>query len=131
MPITYTIDHPARVVYAHVVGDYDGADMLEAVTSAAGEIAESGYNVIADHTRIAGPGTREQVERLVDRLVSLRHVYGGARWAVVTSGNAASYGMLRMFSVLAERVPMDVRIFETLEEAERWGRESPRPSSSF
>lgn len=38
----------------------------------------------------------------------------------------ASYGMMRMMSVLVERVPMEVQIFETIEEAEEWLGSSPR-----
>ena len=63
------------------------------------------------------PVTPSQAKQMVEHLVNLADVFAGTRWAVVTS-QPASYGMMRMVSVHAERVPMDVRIFSSLEAAE-------------
>ena len=52
-------------------------------------------------------------------------MWAGDRWAIVATV-PASYGMMRMLSVHAERVPMDARVFERAEDAESW-LDSPRP----
>lgn len=123
MPITYAVDPSARLIRASVVGDFTVEEMLACVTAAAAEVGEPGWHILADHRAVGEPATRAQVERLVDHLDVLRETFAGARWAVVVA-SPASYGMMRMFGMLAERVPMTVRVFDAhaAPAAERWAR---------
>lgn len=102
-------------------GDFSIDDMLSCVSMAAAEAGEPGYNVISDHREIGEPATRAQLEELVSHIATLREYFVGARWAVIV-GTAASYGMMRMLEVLAERVPMLVQVFSGEAEAEQWAR---------
>ena len=121
MPISYRIDRPVRLIRSTVEGDFTAAEMLACVSEAVHEAGERGYQIVSDHRLIGEPATRDQVELLVEHLTDLRRFVRDARWAVVVS-KPASFGMMRMFAVLAERVPLTVRVFTDAEEAEQWAR---------
>ena len=123
------MDHDARLVRAAVEGNFTIEDMLDCVSGAAAEAGGPGYNVLSDHREIGEPATRPQLEALVSHIAALRQYFGGARWAVIVT-TPASYGMMRMLSVLAERVPMEVRVFRAAdaEAAELWARGAVDPN---
>ena len=121
VPISYTLDRETRLIRAVVQGDFSVQDMFACVSGAARDAAEPGFNVISDHREIGEPATREQVEELVLHLAGMRDYFAGARWAVMVS-KPASFGMMRMLGVMAERVPMDVRVFFDAARAELWAR---------
>jgi len=56
---------------------------------------------------------------MVAHLETVARAVTGTRWAIVTVA-PASYGMMRMLSVRAEKIPMTVRIFDDPDEAESW-----------
>ena len=126
MPITYHVDRDARLIRATVWGDVTLEEMLDCVTSAAAETGGPGYAILSDHREVGEPITRTQVERLVEQLEALRASFAGARWAVIVS-KPASFGMMRMLSVLAEGIPMTVRVFVDAGRAERWARGATDP----
>lgn len=130
MPITYALDQDRKLIRAEVAGEFTADDMLRCVTDAAVEAKGAGWNVISDHRRISHPATRDQLERLTGRLESMRRHFSGARWAVVTT-NVASFGMMRMLQVMAERIPMQLQIFGDYEEAERWVTSRPSAAIPF
>jgi hypothetical protein len=124
VPITYRVDRDARLIRAEVHGDFTVTDIVDTVNAAAGE-AGPGFDVLSDHRGVGEPATRTQLEQMVG-LEALRRNFVGRRWAVVVSSRA-SFGMMRMLEVLAERVPMTVRVFVSIERAERWARGSTDP----
>ena len=121
MPISYRVDRPARLIRSTVEGDFSAAEMLSCVSEAVHEAGEPGFNIVSDHRLIGEPATRDQVELLVDHLTTLQRFVRGSRWAVIVS-KPASFGMMRMFAVLAERVPLQVRVFMDAAEGEAWAR---------
>ena len=121
MPISYRLDRPARLIRSTVEGDFSAAEMLSCVSEAVHEAGEPGFNIVSDHRLIGEPATRDQVELLVDHLTTLQRFVRGSRWAVIVA-KPASFGMMRMFAVLAERVPLQVRVFMDAAEAEAWAR---------
>lgn len=129
MPIRYALDRPARLIRSTVEGDFDAAEMLTCVSAAVAAAGEPGWHIVSDHRRIGEPATRDQVELLVEHLTDLRPYLRDARWAVIVS-KPASYGMMRMLSVLAERVPMTVRVFRDAGAAERWARTGEEDGAS-
>lgn len=100
--------------------------MLACVSEAAAQVGDSGYHVLSDHREIGEPATRDQVETLVEHIADLRQYFACARWAVIVS-KPASFGMMRMLSVMAERVPMEVRVFADADRAEWWARSGTAP----
>ena len=129
MPITFRIDHEARLVRVDIVGDWALDEVLSAITDATAEFKAVHYNVLADHRQIGRIINRGELEQFTDRLSELQKHFAGARWAVVVS-NAASYGMMRMFSVMAERIPLLVNVFENYDAAERWVTADDPPGST-
>lgn len=124
--ISYVLDRDARLIRATVRGDFSVDDMLACVEGAADEAGEPGYNILSDHRLVGEPATRPQLEALVTHLRRLQHFFAGARWAIVAT-SPASFGMMRMLEVLAERVPMAVRVFTGMAGAEQWARTGVLP----
>jgi hypothetical protein len=124
MPVTYTIDradHTVRLTLTGVMSIDEMRRMVDTIVAEVGD--EGGYCVLSDHRGLSTPSTPAQLEALVDYLHIAGRPFHRARWAVVTS-NPASYGMMCLLMVIAERVPILVNVFEDLESAETWLRTS-------
>jgi hypothetical protein len=120
MPVTHEIDARNRIVRLALSGTLSTAEMIETLDRAArGVEGRPGFRVLSDHRAIETPATREQVEKVVAHLEREGSVFRGTRWGIVTI-EPASYGMMRMLGVLAEKIPIEVRIFETTQDAEAW-----------
>ena len=126
MPIRIWIDKDQRLIRSEISGSFSEEDILNAINeSVAHPGYEPGFNVLSDHTRVTEFITTPQAYSMARHLESLSEQMANVRWAVVTR-EPASNGMMRVMSVLVERVPMEVQIFETIEEAEEWLGSSPR-----
>jgi hypothetical protein len=120
MPIKYWIEKDHRRIRAVVSGDITIDDVFTAIKGATEDADfEPGFDVLSDHTEVVAPLTTKQAEQMSSYLSSLSKVMAHSRWAVITK-NPASYGMMRMLSVFLEEVPMELKIFETMEEADKW-----------
>jgi hypothetical protein len=120
MPVDFKIDTERRLIVATVFDEISDTDIIEALHSSVSDPGfEPGFNVLSDHTRITRPITTEQVKLMVGHMESLSDHLAGARWAIVTN-SPASYGMMRMLSVFAERVPIELQVFRDADEANRW-----------
>ena len=120
MPIEYWIEKDRRRVRAVVTGDFTTDEMLRAVQGSTQDSEfEPGFDVLSDHTQVGEPLTTQQAKQLSSYLQDLQSVMAHARWAVVTS-KPASVGMMRMLGVLLEQVPMELRVFTAMDEAEAW-----------
>lgn len=117
MPIRYRVDPGARLVRAWVEGDFTMADVVDCIAGAAADPGfVPGFDILSDHTQIGEPLTPDQAREMVQLIGTMQESFAGARWAVVAT-QPASYGMARMFSVLAREIPVYVEVFPTLEEA--------------
>ena len=120
MSITATVDREAHLVRIEVAGTMMLSEMTKAIDGVIEEVGlAGGFDVLSDHRGLETPVTSAQLEALVWHLRLHGRSLRGRRWAIVTR-TAASYGMMRMLSVLAERIPMQVSVFQNLVEAERW-----------
>ena len=120
MPIHSKIDAERRLIVATVFDEISDTDIIEALNASISDPDfERGFNVLSDHTRIARVITTEQVNLMVDHMESLSDHLAGARWAIVTN-SPASYGMMRMLSVFAKRVPLELQVFRDADEANKW-----------
>ncbi len=120
MPVDFKIDTGPRLIVATVFGEISDTDIVEALNASVSDPDfEPGFNVLSDHTRITRPITTEQVKLMVDHMESLSNHLAGARWAIVTK-SPASYGMMRMLSVFAKRVPLELQVFRDADEANKW-----------
>lgn len=120
MPISASFDHQAHLVRIEVGGTLTLSEMKAAIDTVVKEVGrDGGFDVLSDHRGLETPATGVQLEALVEHLRWHGQAMHGRRWAIVTC-TAASYGMMRMLSVFAERIPMQVSVFLDLGEAERW-----------
>jgi hypothetical protein len=120
MPILVQVDTRRRLVVAKVLGDFTIEEIVKGIDDSVNDPNfEPGFDVLSDHSEIGTPISVTQAKQMIAHLESVSHLMAGARWAVVAP-KPASYGMMRMLAVLAERVPMKVEVFQTLDEAQAW-----------
>ena len=120
MPITNIIDEDARRIVSTVSGDFTIEDIISAIGGSVKDPRfQPGFHIISDHTAVGTPLTTVQAKQMVGYIESLSKYLRYSRWAVVTAKDA-SFGMFRMASVFAERVPMEIQVFNSHEEAEAW-----------
>jgi hypothetical protein len=120
MPIRIWIDKEAALARAEVWGSVTTEEIIAAVDSVMQDPDfHSGLNGLSDHRQVDQILTPEQMHRLLNHLTTFRDRLANRRWAVVT-GSQAAYGMIRMTSAHATRIPLDIRPFKTLEEAREW-----------
>ena len=120
MPITASLDTHAHVIRFVLTGTLSLNEMIAATDAMVKEVGGNGsYDVLSDHRGLDTPATVEQLEALVEHLRRRAKALHGKKFAVVTA-TAASFGMMRMLSVLAERIPMTVEIFQDVATAEQW-----------
>lgn len=131
MPVSYRIDADLRRVIATVTGIVTIEEMLDALLAVTDDPTyEPGFDIYSDHREIEQSLGTGQVMQLAGHLERLAAKVAGARWAIVTTA-PASYGMMRLFSVHAEQIPMSVSVFRETAEAEEWlaPQSTPRESS--
>jgi hypothetical protein len=120
MPIETHIDKARRLIVSKVIGNFSIADIVTSIDTAIHHPDFTpGFDVLSDHSDIGQPMTPLQMEQTIGFLRSIAASIGGARWAVIAT-QPASYGMMRMLSVYAKSIPLDVRAFHTQIEAENW-----------
>jgi len=117
VPITTVVDPKKRLVRFTIRGVMDSDEMLASVDKALAQLDDKGgYDILSDHRLVDKPATPEQVKLLMAHLAVNGQRLRGARCAVIV-GNEASYGMMRMMSVRAEQLGIDVGVFRELEAA--------------
>ena len=125
MPIEHWIDAAKHTVHAVCTGRVTLEEMIRVIDSSVNDPSfEKGIDILSDHTGLEKPIETDQAQKLAAHLRLLRTHFAGSRWAVVTKMQA-SFGMMRMLSVFLERIPMQLQVFYSFVEAERW-LEQPR-----
>ena len=121
MPITYRVDHEAKVVICLGHGIFSDDDVFGYQREVWSRADVVGYNELVDMTRverIALPHA-DRVKDLASLASQMDHPNTQTRMAVVAPGNLA-YGLGRMFQAYREldrRSTKEVGIFRTMEEA--------------
>lgn len=120
MPITHRIESDSSIVYVDVTGSPSTAEMCEAIDRVVADPDfQAGFGLLSDHRRLDVPATTDQVHAILGRLTEHKSAFGTIRWAIVVD-RTASFGMMRMLSVLAEEVPARVEVFRSVDEAKSW-----------
>jgi hypothetical protein len=120
MPITASLDTIDHILRIEIIGTVTMQAMISAVDRSLETLEEDATcSILSDHRRIGAPATVEQVEAFVEHLRRHAAAAHGRRWAIVTT-SPASFGMMRMLSVLAKRIPMTVEVFQDMAAAEHW-----------
>jgi len=119
MPVIYTIDRAARVVYLTTVGvpSFDEwRDTLLAVFS--DPAFETGFNFISDRRR-AEPLSPEFLEREIVFVREHERVFGRCRWAAIVPDPATDEAA-RTVTSRAGLAEVEVGFFYNPAEARRW-----------
>ena len=120
MPIEYWIEKDRRRIRAVVSGDVKTEEILQTLKgSTEHSDFQPGFDILSDHTDVGEPLSTQQARLMSAYLMGIRKMMAHSRWAVVTR-KPASFGMMRMLAVFLEEVPMTLRVFGTLVEAEEW-----------
>lgn len=113
MPITHHVDRSSGIVYLDVAGSPTITEMCAAIDRVVADPDfEVRYFILSGHRGLDRPATTEQVHALLAHISQRKCHLGSIRWAIVVK-KAAAFGMMRMLSVLAERIPARVEVFET------------------
>lgn len=119
MPVVYTIDRPARVVYLMTVGDPSFDEWREALLSVFSDPAfESGFHFISDRRR-AAPPSADFVEREIVFVREHESELGRCRWAAVVPDPATDEAA-RAVTNRAGMDEVEVGFFYDLAAARRW-----------
>ncbi len=120
MPIKIWIEKKRRRVRAVVTEKVSINDIIESINKAIKDPDFSpGFNILSDHTTITKAIETEAVQMTAFYVKGISKNFIGSRWAVVTVSDA-SFGMMRMLSVLLGDTPIELQVFRSFKEAEKW-----------
>jgi hypothetical protein len=119
MPVIYTIDRTARVVYLTTVGEPSFSEWRDTLLAVFSDPAfETGFNFISDRRR-AEPLSPEFVERQVLFLREHERDLGRCCWAAVVPDPATDEAV-RTVASRAGMADLEVGFFYDLAAARRW-----------
>ncbi|HEX8719250.1 MAG TPA: hypothetical protein VF736_01280 [Pyrinomonadaceae bacterium] len=119
MPVIYTIDRTARVVYLSTVGDPSFDEWRDVLLGVFSDPAfETGFSFISDRRQGTPPGP-EFVERQVVFLREHKQDLGRCRWAAVVPDPATDEAA-RQVTSRAGMAEVEVGFFYDLAAARRW-----------
>jgi len=119
MPVIYTIDRPARVVYLTTVGDPSFDEWRDTLLGLFSDPAfETGFHFISDRRR-ATPPSADFVEREVVFIREHERELGRCRWAAVVPDPATDEAA-RAVTNRAAMSEVEVGFFYDLAAARRW-----------
>ena len=124
MPASYHIDLRAGVVYSVFEGQVNNEELLDHQQRLS---ADPEFQPTMNHVVDARAVTATAVTAFGVRLVATPSIFGpGSRRAIIAGGDSHSSGYLSMFKNLRSQSGEDIKIFSTVEDAQRWlGLESP------
>lgn len=120
MTVTYRIEPRERTVFLNVVGESSFEEWRAALERVLADTAYvRGFDFLTDRRGQSGVPGPEYPRKVLRFLVAHTREMGRYRWAAVSNAEAP-FGLLRMFSILAEEAGIHVEAFRDYEEARRW-----------
>jgi hypothetical protein len=117
MPVSYTIDHERKRIYARATGVVTFDELLAHMRAEAGTPAAS-YPEIFDCTDSTTNIDSADVRVLVGHRKRIAEVQEPAAAAIVAT-NDLFFGMFRVFDTLTDEV-RPIRVFRSVDEAGKW-----------
>jgi hypothetical protein len=125
MPVKYRIDVPLRTVFTTPFGTYTDQDARQHVEDLRNEPDfESDFNQLFD---ASGVTSVELSGTCVREIASIRMFGEGSRRAFV-AGTDVVFGMIRMFEMLRDDFPDQIRVFRDIDDARAWLGLPARPA---
>lgn len=119
MPLERSVDVEAGVLIVSGVGDVRGSDFARQTRSElAAPPLPPPYHCLYDMRQASFVGDTASL-KLLARQISEADWPAGQRIALVVIG-AQEFGLSRMFATLADKGPIEYRLFEEIDEARGW-----------
>ncbi len=120
MSIRYWVQPERRRICTEIVGDFTSEEIRETISNSLTDPdCGPGFHILSDHRRIGEPIKTAELKQMLGFLASFRDKLRGTRWAIVTI-KPASMGMMNMLAVMANDLPLEVRVFQSKKTAELW-----------
>lgn len=120
MPADFRIDTTTGVVFSNAWGELTDADLRDHQTRLK---SEAGFTPSLNQLFDFRDVTSVEVTSLGIRTLADRNPFGdqSKRAFVVNDGNLAMFGMLRMFQILTDEYPDELRVqYDHIEAARQW-----------
>jgi hypothetical protein len=119
MPLSYDVDVASRLVTLTC-----GNTTLERWSRLMFDVFadpryQPGFAILVDCRTATRTPSSDDVRGVVEFITSHRAMLGTSRWAVVVE-KAAGFGMARMAETIANMASVDLRAFQSLDEAAAW-----------
>lgn len=123
MPIAQTIDTGRRLVHVNLSGEIRAEECILFLHGLIDNASvHRGFDLLYDARAVARPRiAHSDIQELAAIARSAADVFGGTRWAIVTSSDLV-FGLARMFAMSAEDAPFDVNVFRSEDDVWQWLR---------
>jgi hypothetical protein len=120
MPITFTIDPAARLVVYIVEGNASLEEAIEFLDTVVGHPEfQRGFNFLGDRRDVVKGQSSGYVYGIVEDIKSRQDALSPCKWAVIVTDDY-SYGMARMWNLLAAKTKIEIVPFRRGKEAVNW-----------
>ena len=121
MPIDYVRDDQTRRVTVALTGDVSLAELMHVVDRQAAEGTWT-YGLLYDARRVLTPAESREARMLVAHVAKVAAVHGQRGPVAIVTDRPATYGIVRMYSMLSDGAPqhLTVDVFRDPADAERW-----------
>lgn len=120
MPVTYSIDGGSRIIRTVCSGAVTFPEVLEHFQSLGADPACSGMlDVCLDLSETTSLPEARQIQSVSEALAAVRSKAQFRACAIVARSDAL-FGMMRMFSIFAEKHFRAIHVFRSSAEAEAW-----------
>jgi hypothetical protein len=119
MPIQYVRDDAKKRILVTTSGDIGLDDVIDIVNQQAKDRTWS-YAMLYDARTMAGALTKEEMKRLVLHIGKLTMAHGPRGPVALVANGPLLEGAGRVYASLGALTALNVRVFPTLVEAERW-----------
>lgn len=117
MPAQYTIDSDRRIIFSQAIGVVTADDLRDHQSRLR---ADPAFDAKFDQLWDLSGATEVQIEaEAIKELARARSFEAGAKRAVVAPSDLA-FGIARMFQLLHDEAPEEVRVFRSEADARRW-----------
>ena len=119
MPITYERDDERRRIIVTTIGIVGLDDLLAVMDRQANE-GTWPYGMLYDARRVSSVASQTDVRAALKHVETLSRTHGRRGPVAFVTTMPAAYGMVRMYSTLADQLHQAVEVFRDIGDAEQW-----------
>jgi hypothetical protein len=121
VPVVYIRDDDSRRITVELAGDVSLEELIAVVDRQAVEGTWS-YGLLYDARRVSTAAESREARRLVAHVATVAAVHGQRGPVAIVTDRPATYGIVRMYSMLSDGAPqhLSVDVFRDPADAVRW-----------